>query len=169
MAAASASAMIPWSRSMAACAFDAAMSSRHSRLSNVIEALMRVISSSGFVSNRPPQVRCAGLSSAMAGRCHARGEGSNNGAADALDAADGPRAGTRPVVSEQLFDQLLRCCVGQGLALIRPFLELDEAAGFRTRDIEQPEFRELADGALGIERPEGGLQHFHRQCVEAVR
>src|SRR5690348_6034283 len=49
---------MPCSRSIAACAFDAAMSSRHKRLSKPIEALMRVISASGPLPNRPPQVRC---------------------------------------------------------------------------------------------------------------
>src|SRR5438445_9607039 len=34
------------------------MSSRHSLLSKPIEALMRVISASGPLPNRPPQVRC---------------------------------------------------------------------------------------------------------------
>src|SRR5690348_16350901 len=34
------------------------MSSRHRRLSNAIDALMRVISWSGPLPNRPPQVRC---------------------------------------------------------------------------------------------------------------
>src|SRR6476469_2058722 len=65
MSAASASEMIFWSRSIVACAFDAAMSSRHSLLSKLIDALMRVIKSAGLISKRPPQVRCAGGFSAM--------------------------------------------------------------------------------------------------------
>src|SRR5689334_19169838 len=44
------------------------MSSHHSLLSKAIDALMRVISSAGFVPNRPPQVRCAGGLSLMAAR-----------------------------------------------------------------------------------------------------
>src|SRR4249919_195464 len=55
------------------------MSSRHSRLSKPIDALIRVISSSGFVSNRPPHVRwasrCAGGLSSMAGALPCAGVG----------------------------------------------------------------------------------------------
>src|SRR6185312_2810979 len=60
---------------IAACAFDAAISSRHNFLSKPMEALMRVISSSGLVSNRPPQVRCVGFSPATAGALPRRGGG----------------------------------------------------------------------------------------------
>ena len=49
-------------------ACDEAMSSRHSLLSKPIDALMRVISSAGFVSKRPPQVLCAGGFSTIAAR-----------------------------------------------------------------------------------------------------
>src|SRR4051812_41791453 len=59
------------------------MSSRHSLLSKPIEALMRVISASGPLPNRPPQVRCGsrfagGLSDIGARGCLCREGGHNH-------------------------------------------------------------------------------------------
>src|SRR5205085_10741699 len=63
IAAASSAGIIPWSRSIAACAFDAAISSRHSRLSKPIDALIRSISSEADARKRPPHIFCFGASS----------------------------------------------------------------------------------------------------------
>ena len=78
-------------------------------------------------------------------------------------------ARARQVAAEQILDQFLRGRIGQGLAFVRPFLELDEAARFGARGIEPAELGELAHGALRVERPEGGLQHFHRKRAKLPR
>ena len=75
-------------------------------------------------------------------------------------------ARARQVAAEQILDQLARRGIGQGLALVRPILELDEAPRLGACRVEPAELGELAHGALGVERPEGGLQHFHRQRAE---
>src|SRR4051812_23894657 len=62
IAAASSAAMMPCLASIAACAFDAAMSSRHSLLSTVMEALISRITAAGPPAKRPPHIWFAELS-----------------------------------------------------------------------------------------------------------
>src|SRR5688572_30350141 len=78
-------------------------------------------------------------------------------------AADGPAAAAGEVGAEELLDQLGRGGAGQRLALVRPILELDEAASLGVDRIECGELGELAHRPLGVERPEGALEHLHRQ------
>src|SRR4051812_13903061 len=75
-----------------------------------------------------------------------------------------PRAGQ--VAAEYIFDQLARSRVGQGFALVRPVLERDKAPCLRAVRVEPPELGELAHRPLRVERPKGGLEHFHRKRSE---
>jgi len=84
-------------------------------------------------------------------------------------AGDPPLPAARKVAPEQILDQLLRGWIGQSLALIRPILEGDETARLRAGGVQRGEARELAHGALGIERPERRLEDFHRQRAERSR
>ena len=65
------------------------------------------------------------------------------------------------VAAEEVFDQLARGGVGQGLAFVRPILELDEALRVGAFGVEAAELGEFLHGALRIERPEARLEHFH--------
>ena len=63
---------------------------------------------------------------------------------------------------------VVRGSAGQGLALIGPILELDEPACVGTVGIELPEASEFGHRPIGVERPEGGLENFHRQRAECL-
>lgn len=82
---------------------------------------------------------------------------------------DHPSPGARQVQAEQILDELPRGWIGKGLPLVRPFLKLNETPGFSTPLFERAKLRELPDGALGVQRPECGLQYFHGKCAERLR
>src|SRR5690348_7644682 len=83
--------------------------------------------------------------------------------------AHAPRPRARQVATEQILDQLSRGGIGQGLSLVRPFLQLDESPGFRARRIETTEIGELAYCPRRVDRPERRLEHLHRQRAKRRR
>ena len=80
-----------------------------------------------------------------------------------------PAAAARAIGAEEVLDQLGRRGAGQRLALVGPILEHDEAAGVGAGRVERRELGEFRHRALGIERPESGLEDLHRQRVERGR
>ena len=75
----------------------------------------------------------------------------------------------RQIFAEQIFDEFRRRGVGKGFALVGPFLQLDETAGFGACGIEPRRNRRTCARCAGVERPECGLQHFHRKRAELPR
>lgn len=80
-----------------------------------------------------------------------------------------PGSESRSVGAEQLGNQFSCGIIREGFALIRPFLELHKPACFGAFRVKLTELGKLADGALGIQRPECGLQYFHGQCAKTSR
>ena len=84
-------------------------------------------------------------------------------------AADRPAAPARQVGAEQILEQFARGGQGAGARLRWPNPRARRSgAPRRCRDRASAKLANLATVRVGIERPEGGLQHLHRQRAERV-